>query len=87
MRIVIVYRERSDHAREVEDWTREFSRRTGEELEVVDPDTRDGADFCRLYDIVEYPTIVALCNNGELQDMWRGRPLPQINEVSAFLTI
>ena len=87
MRIVIVYRERSDHAREVEDWTREFSRRTGEELEAVDPDTRDGADFCRLYDIVEYPTIVALRNNGELQDMWRGRPLPQINEVSAFLTI
>ena len=84
MRVVVVYKVESDHAREVMDYMRDFARQTGRELEEVDPESREGADFCRTYDIVEYPTIVALSSDGQLQNMWRGRPLPTISEVSFY---
>ena len=84
MRTVIVFKEESDHAREVLDYLRDFARQTGRELETMDPDTRDGSSFCRVYDIVEYPSIVALNDTGELQNLWRGRPLPTISEVSFY---
>lgn len=84
MRALVVYKVESDHAREVLDYLRDFQRQTGNVLEEVDPDSREGADFCRTYDIVEYPTIIALDDNGQLLNHWRGRPLPTINEVSYY---
>ena len=85
MRVVVAYKYESDHAREVLDYLRDFSRQTGHTIEEIDPDTPDGADFCRTYDIVEYPTMLALSDNGQLQNMWRGRPLPTISEVSFYV--
>lgn len=85
MRVVVVYKYESDHAREVLDYLRDFSRQTGHTIEEIDPDTPDGADFCRTYDVVEYPTMLALSDNGQLQNMWRGRPLPTISEVSFYV--
>jgi hypothetical protein len=85
MRAVVIYKEESDHAREVIDYLRDFARQTGHELETLNPDTADGADFCRTYDIVEYPTIAALSDDGVLQNLWRGRPLPTITEVSYYV--
>lgn len=85
MRVLVVYKEESDHAREVFDYLRDFSRQTGHLIEEVNPDTPAGTDFCRTYDIVEYPTVVALSNDGQLQNMWRGQPLPTISEVSYYV--
>lgn len=86
MRTVIVYKIESDHAREVTDYLRDFSRQTGKFLEEMDPETRDGESFCRAYDIVEYPTLIALSDDGRVQNMWRGRPLPRIDEVSYYVS-
>ncbi len=85
MRTVVVYRVESDHAREVLDYLRDFQRQTGHTLEEINPETAEGAHFCRTYDIVEYPTLVALSDDGQLQNMWRGRPLPTISEVSYYV--
>lgn len=84
MRVAVMYRSASEHRRPVEDFLYEFERRTGKEIEVIDPDSRAGADFARVYDIVEYPTMVALSNDGQLQSMWRGLPLPTLSEVSYY---
>ena len=85
MRVAVIYRYESDHAREVLDYLRDFSRQTGHELEEIDQDTPSGAQTCRVYDIVEYPTIIALSDSGQLQNVWRGRPLPTISEVSFYV--
>lgn len=85
MRTFVVYKEESDHARAVIDYMHDFERQTGKQLEAVDPDTKDGADTCRAYDIVEYPSVVAVDNNGILQNLWRGLPLPTISEVSYYV--
>lgn len=85
MRVAIVYRYESDHARAVLDYLRDFERQTGHTLETVDPDSKDGADTCRAYDIVEYPTVIAISDDGHMQNMWRGLPLPTISEVSFYV--
>lgn len=85
MKVVVVYKDQSDHARTVIDYMRDVNRQTGHDIETIDPETRDGAGFCRTYDIVEYPTMIALDDTGRVQHMWRGLPLPTISEVSYYL--
>lgn len=85
MKTFIVYKEESDHARPVLDFLRDFQRQTGKEIPTIDPDTKDGADTCRAYDIVEYPSVVALDDDGVMQNMWRGLPLPTISELSYYV--
>ena len=85
MKVVVVYKRESDHARAVMDWLRDFQRQTGKEIEEVNPDSRDGASFCRTYDIVEYPTFIAVDDEGHIQNVWRGVMLPTISEVSYYV--
>ena len=85
MRTVVVYEDNTDYAREVIDYLQDFTRQTGHKLETIDPTTKEGADFCRSYDIVEYPSVVALTDDGVLQNLWRGLPLPTISEVSYYV--
>jgi hypothetical protein len=85
VRVVVIYKEESDYARQVLDYLRDFKRQTGHDLETMNPDASDGADFCRAYDIVEYPTVLAISDDGRLQNMWRGLPLPTISEASYYV--
>ena len=85
MRVVVVYRAESDYARQVTSFLHDFSRQTGHTIEELDPDSAEGSDFCRTYDIVEYPTIIALSTDSQMQNMWRGLPLPTISEVSCYV--
>lgn len=84
MRVVVIYRSESDHASDVDTFMRDYERQTGRALEEMDPDTPEGAQLCQTYDIAEYPTIVAISDDGTLQSLWRGIPLPLINEVSYY---
>ncbi len=84
MKAYVIYKYESDHARPVLDYLRDFKQRTGRELETVDPETRAGEAFCRTYDVIEYPTVLATDNNGVLQRQWRGLPLPLMDEVSYY---
>ena len=83
MRVVCVYRDNQDYSRNVSEWLENIRRQTGREIETMDPDTNPG--FCEAYDIVEYPTILAIGNSGEVHAMWRGRELPLINDVLSYM--
>jgi len=85
MKTVVIYKDESDYSREVTDYLRDFKRQTGHTLETINPDAPEGIDFCRAYDIVEYPSVVALSDDGSLQNLWRGLPLPTISEVSYYV--
>lgn len=85
MKVVLVYKPDSEQARAVTDWLREFQRRTGKSVEEINPETREGEVFCRTYDIVEYPTFLALDDNGSILTVWRGQVLPTISEVSYYI--
>ncbi|MFV0485140.1 MAG: hypothetical protein ACK5MU_02865 [Candidatus Saccharimonadales bacterium] len=86
MRVVVVWKDYTDYSREVIDWLREFKRRTGVDLESLDPDTREGESFARTYDILQYPTVIAVAgHNGAEQKRWSGTPMPLIDEVNFYV--
>ena len=83
MRVVCIYRDNQDYSRTVAEWLDNFRRQTGREIETLDPDAN--TSFCEAYDIVEYPTILALGEAGDVRASWRGRDLPLINEVLYYM--
>ena len=83
MRVICIYREGQDYSRTVNEFLENVRRQTGYKIETMDPDTN--ASFCKTYDIVEYPTILALDNNGSVRASWRGKTLPLFNEVLYYI--
>ncbi len=84
MRVVVVTKDETDYARTVSTFLDDFARQTGRNLEVLNPESGEGELLCRAYDIVEYPTIIAISNDGQVQNMWAGASLPTISEVSYY---
>jgi hypothetical protein len=85
MRVVVVYREATDYARQVIDYIADFKRQTGHDLEMMDPESPAGIDFTQTYDIMELPTLIAMSDDGVMQNTWSGLPLPTISEVSYYV--
>ena len=83
MRVVCIYRDNQDYSRSVDEWLTNIYRQTGREIEAIDPDKNTG--FCEAYDVVEYPTILALGEQGDVRASWRGRNLPLTNEVLSYM--
>ncbi|MBP6038469.1 MAG: hypothetical protein KA604_04005 [Candidatus Saccharimonas sp.] len=86
MRVVVIAKDNTEYSRSVETFIGDFVRQTGKNLETLDPESLEGISFCKTYDIVEYPTVIALSDDGQIQNIWRGTALPTISEVSYYAT-
>ncbi len=85
MKLTILWNEQTDYAREVRDWKRDYTADTGFSGFIdLDPETVAGEKFAQLYDILQYPAVVVTDDDGRLINMWKGTPMPQIDEVSYF---
>ncbi len=84
MRVVVIAKENQEYSRNVETFLTDFTRQTGHEVDMLNPDTKEGESLCRTYDIVEYPTVIAIGNDGQMQNIWTGTMLPTISEVSYY---
>ena len=87
MRVVIIYRPNSEHERLVEQFVRDFQHRYRsheEHLELLNIDTRDGSATATLYDIMRYPAILVLQNDGYLSKSWEGDEFPLMDEVFSY---
>lgn len=81
MKLTLVYREASEHRLMVENFLRDYKFQTGGDIAVLDPDSAYGSSFCRLHDIVRYPTLVAIMPDGSVYRMWQGE-LPAISDAA-----
>ena len=79
----LVFRENSESASAAENFLRDYKWQTGREIETVNPDDASGQQFIELYEIVEYPTLVAIGPDGTELAKWRTN-LPTVDEVSIY---
>lgn len=87
MKVVILYKPNSEGSRVVEEFAREFSRRYEDRrLDLVSVDTRDGSATATLYDVMKWPTVLALADDGQIIHEWQGESMPLMNEVSYYTT-
>lgn len=85
MKVVALYRPRSEFSRTVEEFVREYERReVGRHIDMVDYDSRDGNAMASLYDIMQHPAILVLKDDGSVQKLWEGPELPLIDEVASY---
>lgn len=85
MKAVILYRPQSEFARPAEEYIREFESRRGKTIELVSLDTVEGADMAHLYDIVQYPALLVIRDDGQILKAWQGARLPLMDEVAGYL--
>lgn len=85
MKVIALYRPDSEFARIVEDYVRDYERKSGFVIELLSLDTADGSDMARLYDIVRYPALLALRDDAQLIQSWQGEMLPLMSELDAAL--
>lgn len=52
--------------------------------QLIDADSVDGVDKCRVYDVMTFPTVLAVDNDGVQLQRWDGGMMPLMNEVSFF---
>lgn len=84
MRVAVLYRSNSEQARPVLEFGREYEYRTGRNLKLYDLNTRDGVAIASLYDVVRYPAVIAMTNDGQLLQAWQSGSLPLINDVMFY---
>ncbi len=85
MKVILLYRPNSGHARQVEDFLRDFTKfHRDHSITLVSLDTRDGAALVDLHGVVRYPAILAMTNDGQLLRDWQGEVLPLMNEVASY---
>lgn len=85
MKLLAIYRPQSEFARIVEEYARDIEYQQGVKMELVNIDTRDGAAMASLYDITQYPSIIVLKDDGQMQQMWSGGIMPLMNEVAGYV--
>lgn len=83
MNVVVLYHPNSEHERRVTDFERDLTRQTAKVVELLSLETVEGAEMAKLYDVVQYPAVLARADNGTLLKLWQG-DLPLINEVSYY---
>ena len=75
MKLLVIYRPLSEHGSAVDSLC-EFSRNPSVRVELLDIDTREGMATASLYDIMQYPGILALRDDGSVLNAWQGTMLP-----------
>lgn len=86
MKALLLYHPQSEHSRIVEEYVRDFERQRNLKIKLESLDTPEGADKARLYDIVQYPALIVVRDDGQLMKDWQGDQLPLMDEVAGYLS-
>lgn len=85
MKVLVLYRPQSEHARRTEEFVQNIKRQHGLSLEVIDVDSREGLAAASLYDVMMYPAVLVTSLDGQLIKLWSGEEVPPMpNEVVAY---
>ena len=86
MRIVVLYRPGSENARRTEEYMADFCRfHPDENLKPINIDSREGSNLAQIYGVMEQPTILALKDDGQMQQMWQGvNRMPLMNDLAYY---
>jgi hypothetical protein len=85
MKIVVLYRPKSEQEGKAQDYARDYKQLRNRELTLVSLDTIGGDNMAKIYDITQYPAFLAIKDDGQLEQMWQGENLPLMNELDYYI--
>lgn len=85
MSINIIYRPNSETSSAAEAYANQFEREFSAQIKLIDQDSKDGIRFSQLYDIMQFPALVVVQEDGALVNMWTDRDKwPTLSELSFY---
>ena len=81
MKLVILYHPQGEYATLTEDFVKNIEQRTTRQVELLSLETSEGASAALNYDIVEYPAILVIREDGQIIKFWQGNNFPVLDEV------
>jgi len=85
MKVVIFYKPQSEHARLVEEFMHDFSKQYPDtSITLIDAESKEGSTQADIYDIVSYPTVLALDSDGATLQRWDNGQLPLKGDVAYY---
>lgn len=84
MRVIVLYHQNTEQESLVKDYVAEFERFKRAKLELMSLETVQGAEYARLYDVVQYPAVIAMADDGSMQRMWQGSGMPLMDELAYY---
>ncbi len=86
MKLLVLYKPKSEHARTVEEYTNDFSRLHHRyTIELMDAESVEGVQTAQLYDIWDFPALLAMASDDSLLHSWSGALLPTMDEIVSYL--
>jgi len=84
MKVYIIYQSDSEHARRVEEYVHDFRKeQVTRKIDLLDVNTKEGARTAELYDVMQYPAVLALADDGQILKDWQG-DFPLMNELAYY---
>lgn len=86
MRVIVFFRPDSEYARRVEEYMADFERfHPGLQLTPYNIDSVEGSHLAQTYGIMDYPAVLALKEDGQVQQQWEGvDKLPLMNDLAYY---
>jgi len=86
MNVLVLYRPNTEYRSAVDEFVRSFQQRAADayKIELLSVDTREGSVKAQLYDVMQFPAVLVVDDQGLMQQMWVGENLPLIDEVIAY---
>jgi hypothetical protein len=84
MKVVMLYRPKAEFSRQVEEFAKTLEDEHRARIKLESLNTREGASMASLYDIIQYPAILVLGDDGHLVKSWEGKDFPLKDEVSYY---
>jgi len=85
MKVLIFYRQNDETHRAVDEFVRDFSKQYPDApLTLIEADSVEGSEQAQIYDIMQYPTVIAAADDGSTLQRWDSGIMPLMNEVSYY---
>ncbi len=87
MKVVVLYHPDSEQNGKVEDYLRDLKLQGKQRpIEPVSLETKRGAELAEVYEVTNYPAVLAIADDGQLHKLWQSGEMPPFNELDAYLT-
>lgn len=85
MKAAILYKPNTESESSVQEYVRGFEHQTGRKIELIDAESVEGVQKAITYDVLQYPAIVALREDGSFIEAWVERDKwPTVSELSLY---
>ena len=85
MKAVILYKPNSEAESSVLEYVHDFEYQTGKTITLLDCESPEGVEKSKAYDILQFPAVVALRDDGSFVESWIDREKwPTISELSYY---